>query len=876
MKRFILPAACLLLAVLAPAVAWAGDDLAWKSTEKSIRRSSLGLQREVLDNGMISLVKEDHSAPVVAIQIWVGIGSIDEQEMLGAGLCHAIEHMIFKGTRKRTAGDITREIHDAGGDVNAYTTLDRTVFHTDIPSAHWRTGLNVLSDAVLNSTFPVAEWEKEREVILREFAMGYDDPTRVLSKLLWDCAFRVHPYRHPVIGHEEVFRTITRDTIADFFSRNYLPDRMSVVIIGDIDAAEVQAEIRQAFKDLKRKAAPPSVLPQEPEQLTAREVRKTGAFQVTRIEMAYPIVPLAHPDAATLDVLAEIVGHGRSSRLSRKLKEDRELAYDIHAWCYTPKQPGLFGVSATCEPSKETELLAALNREVEDWTRTSFTDAEIEKAKRNILASEITDLRTMAGQAESYASGEFYAGDPRFFSAYLRRVAGITSRDLRAVAARYLKPEHQTVAILAPESTEQKSAPAKVAPSGRPMRILLSNGIPLIFRQDSRIPLVSFCVAFKGGQLLETKADSGISRLTNDLLTRGAGSRSQEEIAEAVESLGAQIVPFSGFNSFGLQAEGLAQDAEKIAGILRDCALRPTFPPEEIAKAKTLQLALINKQQERPFEVARQALREALFNDHPYAWDSLGHSNTVAAISRDDIETFYRRHVARENLCLALFGDISLVQASNLMERCFGKVPSGTPLPSPALPGAVQLPARLEQHLPKEQAIVLIGFPGIAVTDPRREALQLLETSLSGLSSDLAMHIREERGLAYYMGAFQQMGLAPGFFTVYAGTRLDAAKEVETLMLEEIRRVARSGLREEELNRARNQLAADHDLTLQNNLALCQECTLDELYGLGYSHSFDTRTRLMNTTADDVRNAAAAIVNTNRMAISIVLPNGEK
>ena len=146
------------------------------------QRSNSGLRRFVLENGMGVLLKEDHSAPVVAIQVWVGAGSIYEDEHLGCGLSHFVEHMIFKGTPTRSPGDISRQISDVGGDINAYTAHERTVFYVKLPSHGWRAGLDVLSDAVMHASFPEDEWQREQEVILREFAMGRDDPLREHGK----------------------------------------------------------------------------------------------------------------------------------------------------------------------------------------------------------------------------------------------------------------------------------------------------------------------------------------------------------------------------------------------------------------------------------------------------------------------------------------------------------------------------------------------------------------------------------------------------------------------------------------------------------------------------------------------------------------------
>src|ERR1700732_2874637 len=158
----------------------------------------------VLPDGLTLIVQEDHSAPVASVQAWCATGSVSEEEHLGAGLSHILEHMLFKGTKTRTTNAIAQQIQDVGGYINAYTSFDRTVFWIDVPRDGVATALDVLADAMMNSTLPPEEYLKEQEVIRREFAMGFDDPDRMVGQLLFATAYQRHPYRLPVIGQMEI------------------------------------------------------------------------------------------------------------------------------------------------------------------------------------------------------------------------------------------------------------------------------------------------------------------------------------------------------------------------------------------------------------------------------------------------------------------------------------------------------------------------------------------------------------------------------------------------------------------------------------------------------------------------------------------------
>jgi zinc protease len=838
----------------------------------ALENSAARLKRLTLPNGMTVLLQSDHSAPVVSIQIWVGTGSIHEDDYLGAGLSHFVEHMIFKGTSKRPIGAISRAIHDAGGKINAYTSLDRTVFHTDLPSRHWALGLDVLIDALRNAEFPAEECAREQKVILREMAMCNDDPDRFHTQLLWSLAYTRHPFRFPIIGYPEIFQSITREDLVTFFKRHYTPDNMLIVVAGDISETAVEEKIRELTRNFERQAGAPIVLPQEPIQIAPRSIRQTGPYQIGRIHVAYHTVALTHPDAPALDLLAAVVGRGRSSRLNRIIKEEQRLVHSIDGWSYTPADPGLFGVSATFEPEKEPEVIRAIETQIAEWIESSLPVAELDKARNLVLTGEIANLQTAGGQAGKFATGEFYARDPAFAIRYLQQLQALTPRDLQTVARKYLTPGNRSVAILTPQIAPPPAINAPGVESPTIQRVQLKSGAPLLVRSDSRLPLVYVSAVCQGGLLSENDSNCGISHLMSELFTRGSRHHSQAEIASLIESMGAELNAFSGQNSFGLQGYCRRENLQDFLSILAECLLHPAFEATEVDKQIQVQLAAIAEQLEHPMALAQQNLLGALFPNHPYRWTVLGRPETVKTITSDDLRTHHRRLVVSGNFAVSIFGDIQAVPARRAAEKAFKSIPNG-PFPAREYSAATPvLPARKNRFEPKEQAILLIGYPGINVKDPRRDALQVLETALSGMSSPLFEEIREKRGLAYFTGASFRPGIDPGHLAFYAGTRVDAIDEVERLINDQIGRIVRDGLTPDEIDRARNQMIAAWEMSLQDNLGLALASALNELYGLGYDYDFSIRRRLEAVTPDAIRAAAADLLKKERQAVSIVRP----
>src|SRR5881409_1675990 len=356
-------------------------------------------EKWILPNGLTVIVQEDHSAPVASVQAWCATGSIDEDQHLGAGLSHILEHMLFKGTKTRGKNKIAQKIQDVGGYINAYTSFDRTVFWIDVPKDGVTTALDILADAMINSTLPPQEYQKEQEVIRREFAMGMDDPDRMAGLLLFATAYQRHPYRFPVIGELEIYNQLTQEQVMQYYKTRYVPNNLTFIVVGDVDAEKVRQQLAELFKPYPEKSLKPVFIPGEPPQLCRREVHQEFPTELTHLEFAWHIPEITNPDVPALDLLSTILGEGRSSRLYRRVREEAGLAFGISAFSYTPGDPGLFGIDATLDPKKRDAAEQLALRIVDEIKHTGVTAEELAKARKITLSHHLGALTTMRGQA---------------------------------------------------------------------------------------------------------------------------------------------------------------------------------------------------------------------------------------------------------------------------------------------------------------------------------------------------------------------------------------------------------------------------------------------------------------------------------------------
>src|SRR5438034_5261495 len=395
-------------------------------------------QKWILPNGLTIIVQEDRSAPVASVQAWCATGSIYEDQHLGAGLSHILEHMLFKGTKTRSTNEIAQKIQDVGGYINAYTSFDRTVFWIDVPKDGVSTALDILADAMMNSTLPPEEYQKEQEVIRREFAMGMDDPDRVATLLLFATAYQRHPYRFPVIGELEIYNQLTQEQVMQYYKTRYVPNNLTFLVVGDVDAQKVGQQLTDLLKPYPEKSLQPVFIPAEPPQLARHEVHQQFATELTHVSFAWHIPEVTNPDVPALDLLSTVLGDGRSSRLYRRVREEAGLAFGISAFSYTPGDPGLFGIDATVDPKKRDAAEQLALRIVDEAKSIGVTADELEKAKKITLSHHLGALTTMRGQASDIGSNWLLTRDLNFSRHYLDAVQKVTLDDIKRVAANYL------------------------------------------------------------------------------------------------------------------------------------------------------------------------------------------------------------------------------------------------------------------------------------------------------------------------------------------------------------------------------------------------------------------------------------------------------
>jgi zinc protease len=810
------------------------------------------LHKTILDNGLTVLVKEMPGNRVATVQIWVKAGSVYENTE-EAGITHFIEHMIFKGTETRGPGELAGAIEGVGGRVNAYTSYENTVYHATLSAVHWEMAFEVLADAVMHSVFDPFELEREKKVVLEELSMRYDRPNIRLFHDLMATSYTRHPYRLPVIGNEESINNFSYDKLVKYIDKHYYPQNLTVVVVGDVNSQDVIARVNDIMGSQPRGDSETAPLPAEPVQDEARFFTIKADIMQPQMALAIPISKFDSPDTPVLDVLAQIAGHGETSRLYRTLRDEKQLVYGVNASAFTPTDPGMFEITAVLDGSNMMQAFEGSLTELFKFKYFSVTNVELKRAKHSLESDFVFNLERVEGQARVMGSFDMMSGDPREDD-YLEKIRAVTHDDIKRVAQKYFTEKAINVGFLMEtgstfepgkeeiEATIARAEEAAIHGDSEAMlantylskvhRFELENGITLLVREDDTVPTVGIRAVFPGGLRAETSVTNGSFPYISDLLPKGTRNMTAKEIAEAVADMAGSITGFSGKNTFGIKADFLARFFNDGLVLVRDIIREPAFDPNEAEKIRPELLAQLKQQEDSLTSFAFQEFNRILFGGHPYGLNSIGSADVIKSLPPSALKDIYHQHARPGHLVLAISGDVKAEETKELVDRLFGdwqaskasveqEIEEEILPPSPLTKNKIQ-----EVSRNKEQVHLVIGFLGATLKDKDRFALEILDTILSGQSGRLFAELRDKQSLAYSLSSFSFFGLDTGTFGIYIGTSPEKKEQAAESVWKELNTIREEKVGEEELKRAKNILISQYELAIQTHSAQALELML--------------------------------------------------
>ncbi|MEI7542415.1 MAG: pitrilysin family protein [bacterium] len=845
-----------------------------------------------LDNGLTVIIKENHAAPVVAVNFWIKTGAAFENDC-EKGISHFIEHMLFKGTTKRKVGDIDKEIKSLGGYNNAFTSYDATNYIIVLPGDQVGKALEIEYDALTSSVFDESELNKEREVILAELYRGLDNPDVFMWQKFMNLSFDNY-YKDPIIGYAPLLKDYTRKQIYDYYKKYYTVDNMIIVVSGDVDKNKVLATIKKSFGTLKpavrtKKQTTPVLWNAVKNEIRYKTL--SGKIEARYLAIGFKIPDALSTDIPKLDILAKVLGGSESSPLYRVLKEEKQLVDFIDCDIFSGKFGGLFVISANVREGKYAQVVKEIFVQLDKLKVDGIKVEDIARVKSDIARQESKEDMQVESAALNLGHYELL-GDYNLYYKYNDTVKRVLDKDLKEVMDKYLQSDSTNIVIYYPEKNEAEfekyksvkdilefvkyASPVKTSEEGVVTKTILPNGITLIHKKLTNAGIVDMKFYFRGGIVFEGVEDGyyeGITNLMLSTMLKGTKAMSYTELARKIDDLGAILSPEIKKDSFGWAAEVVPANLDEFMNILADININPSFPADEVKKEKEDVLNRIKEIKDSPPEYLYKLFNKLFFDWHPYGYPVIGEADSVKRITAAKLKDWHDKYIAANNMIISVVGNVDADYMKALINEKFAKLKTGKASVA-KLPVKISTDKKIEREIiDKNQSHILIGFLGPKTNSDDYFPMKVLDNILSGgMDSRLFREVREKRNLCYTVYSSFDRYVEKGAFKIYTAT----APENEQKAVDEIFKVLvdlrDNGITDQELKSTKSYMSGMFKVGLQDYMSQAEVYLSYELWGMGYQTADEYITKINNVTKEEVNAVAKKYIKLNNYTQVIVGP----
>lgn len=859
-------------------------------------RWTAGLRRSVLSNGLTLLAQRDPSAPAVAVVTHVKAGFFDEPDRW-VGVSHVLEHMFFKGTPTRGPGAVARETKGLGGYLNAHTAYDHTAYFVVLPPEGLTRALAIQSDALRHSLIDADELRRELQVIIEEAKRKKDSPSAVAAETLNEVMFDRHRIRRWRIGSIEQLEQYTRDDIVGYYRSRYVPDRVIVSIVGDVDPDEAIERAAACYDDWPAATGAVDPSPAEPSHHEVRARTLRGDVSQAELVLGWRGVPALDPDNVPLDVAAAVLASGRGSWLYQQLREPGTVT-GVGAYHYSPTEIGVFSVGADLAPERVGQALDGMSQAIHRLAHQGPDAADVERARALLKYQWSRRMEAMEGRAMALAGSEAL-GSTELLDEDYRRLETVTADDVRAVAAKYLEPgsvagvaylpadqgTDLSVTVLRdafarpasqlPETPHHPwTPPTRTRASTSPQQLhgvshSALPGVDILVRRKPGVPLVSLGIYYPRTRF-DAPHEAGLGALATRSAIRGAGPLDARQLAFAFEALGGSVTPVVASDWFGFGAGALAEHAGRTAELLRLVLDAPRFDPDAVRRERDLLLEEVRQSTDDMFSYPFELAFRAAFGDAGYGLPVHGTAETLAAFEAADTERWLARARNQARPVVVAVGDVDPASLGDTLARVFGDLPAQDPVRASEHAAMLHQPDHRVAERDRAQTALAMLFPGPDRTAPERYAANVWAAVASGLGGRLFEALRDRRSLAYTVLLSGWQRGRGGAMVTYIATSPAREDEARSAMLEELQRFAVQPVSAEELRDAIRYLDGQLRVRRQSAGAVAGEILEAWLIGEGLEELDDPGERYRSVTADAVQAAAAATLASGTHAEGVV------
>ena len=799
-----------------------------------------------LKNGLEVILSEDHTLPLVSVNIWYHVGPANEKAGR-TGFAHLFEHMMFEGSQHVGSKAHIAYLEGAGAtDINGTTNFDRTNYYETIPSNQLELALWLESDRMgyLLGTLDIEKLANQRDVVRNERRQSVENAPYGLAEegLVHLMLPKTHPYYAEVIGSHADVEAAKLEDVREFFQQYYTPNNATMAIVGDFDKSTIKSLVEKYFGSIPAGPVVPKIDVNTPPITSERRATLTDQVELPRVYMGWITPPVFSAGNAECNFYSQILGGGKSSRLYKSLVYEKQIAQDVATSMEETKLGSLFELIVTAKPGvKPEDLEKAIDEVIAKLAAEGPTQAEVERARNLTETALVRGLQRTNGIANRLNYYNQFLGTPDYFSKDIARYDAVKPADVQRVAQTIFKKDARGVVYAIPgkkviedvpktseEENKKQAAEAgahkvtiadepwranapKPGPAPRftlpvPEQAKLSNGLTILLVERHNLPLVSATLYTMSGSELNPLDKPGLSSFVADMLTEGTTNRSPLKFAEDTDQIGASISAGAGYSSGTVGLSSLSWNAGAAMDLASDAALHPAFAEKEVERIRSQRLTAVLQENDEPFALAQRTASRLVFPNSPYGFSAIGTEASNKAITRADLTGFWQKGYVPSNAVLAIAGDLTLPQAKELATKYFGTW-SGSAATAVSL-STPSAPARSIAIVDKPgapQTFLLAAGLGAKRSTPDYVPLEVMNTALGGLfSSRINMNLREEHGYTYGAQSFFNYRRFVGPFLAGGAIRTDVTAPATHELFKELTRIREAELTADELQKAKD------------------------------------------------------------------------
>jgi zinc protease len=853
----------------------------------------------VLKNGLTLIVHEDHKAPIVAVNVWYHVGS--KNEKLGkTGFAHLFEHLMFTGSENfRGSGDQRAffEVMERLGatDLNGTTSPDRTDYFENVPKNAVDVALWLESDRMghLLGAIDKTKLDTQRGVVQNEKRQNENEPYGIVEELLTKgTAPPGHPYSWTVIGSMEDLNAASLEDVKTWFQTYYGAANVVLVVAGDIDADSAFKKVEQYFGDIP--AGPPVAKYDRwiPHIGGTRRQRVSDRVPQARLYKVWAIPPYGEAETVYVDLVADVLASGKTSRLYKRLVYDEQIATDVSVSIDAREICSGFIITATARPGQDlARIEKAVDEELARFLAKGATQKELERVKVGKISSFVRGIERIGGfggKSDILAMNQTFRGDPEFYKTILKYEREATGRDVLEAARKWLQDDVYILEVHPYPEYETTSANvnrSKLPTPGSPpevkfptlQRAKLSNGLNVILAERHSIPVVNFSLQVNAGYAADQFATPGTARLAMAMLDEGTAKRTSLQISEELDLLGASIGTGSSLDSSSVQLSALTATLDPSLDIYADVILNPVFPEADFKRLQKQLLAGIQQEKTEPVSMALRVFPKILYGaGHAYGnpFTGSGTEASVSKLTRADAQKFHQTWFKANNATLIIVGDTTLKEMTPKLEKLFaGWKPGEVPAKNIGKVEHQKKPSIYLIDRPDSlQSVIFAGNVAPPKANPEEIAIETMNNVLGGtFTSRVNLNLREDKHWSY--GAFTFIPGARGQrpFIAYAPVQTDKTKESMLEMDKELKGIlGKVPITEDELTKSQQNQTLQLPGTWETSSAV--EGSIGEIVRFGlpddYFVTYPDKVRALSV--NDLSKAASQVVHTESLVWVVV------